>query len=432
MDEGRNLGDRMNGLVSRAAGRVRAQVPGRASRAMRGELIPRGFARAPAAARSAFETISTVGWSGGGWWGRSLLALVLAPTLLYFLYAALWQTRGYEAEARVTVRGAQEMRGSVGESSGIVARLASGGPSSKSTIQDAYIVLNYIKSPAMLIDLGGAPYLEKYFSGLGIDYLSRLSRGGTIEDLGAYWRRRVAANVDTVSGIVTVQVEAFKAADSSAIARDIVRLSEQLINTISERSRRDAVERGQKEVSLAADKLAVTRDRLTSFRDRSALIDPAVRAKNVAEIIAKLTLDKVTIESSLATLQGSLQAEAPSQRIQRAKLATIDKQIATLNKSLTDSQNEGALSSQIAAYERLKLDEQFDELMYTVAQGSYQRARQELERQQLYLVVVVPPSTPERALYPKVTANTLMLLSALFVFWSIGALIVASVNDQMT
>jgi capsular polysaccharide transport system permease protein len=418
--------------VSQAAERLRMigarQHP---AESLKKSVAQRGLVHAPALVRSTLDRLAATNSSGGGWWTRSLGALVIAPSLLFFVYAAIWQSKGYEAEARVTVRGAQEFRGSMTDTSSIISRVAGGGVGAKTTIQDAYIVLNYVKSEAIILDLGGAKYLEKYFSPSGIDYFSRLPTGATIEELLKYWFKRVAASVDTVSGIVTIKVEAFQPADASRIAQDIVRLSENLINNITERSRKDAVQRAENEVSRAGDKLAATRDKLTVFRDRSAIIDPAIRAKSVAEVIAKLTLDKVAIESSLATLDRSLRPDSPSQRIQRTKLAAIDQQIAELNKSLTDPNSDSALSAQIATYERLKLDEQFDELMYTISQSSYQRARQELERRQLYLVVVVPPATPEKATYPKVMASSLLLFAALFTFWSIGALIAASIADQM-
>ena len=432
MDRRPKVSERLVRFASRAIGRTRStRATGRPAASQAKDVALRQIGRAPVAIRGALEGFVATNSSGGGWWLRTFATLVVAPSVLFFLYAALWQSNGYEAEARLTVRGAQEFRGAAGDASSIISRIAGGGAGAESTIQDAYIVLNYIKSEAIISDLGGSKYMEKYYSSADIDYFSRLARGTTIEELLKYWLKRVAASVDTLSGIVTLRVEAFGAADASGVAQDIVRLSENLINSITERSRRDAVGRAEKEVSRAADLLAATRDKLTAFRDQSAVFDPATRAKSVAELITKLTLDKIAIESSLATLERSLRADSPSQRFQRTRLATIDQQIAELNNSLTGSHDNGALSAQIATYERLKLDEQFDELMYTISQSAYQRARQELERQQLYLVVVVPPNAPEKANYPRVIASSLLLFAALFIFWSIGALIAASVADQM-
>lgn len=367
----------------------------------------------------------------GGWWLISFFIFVLAPSFMFLLYLAAWQSNGYEAEAKITVRGAQEFKGSTSDMSGIISRMTSGGFSSKATIQDSYIVLNYINSSALVNDLGGKLLLEKYFSKSSIDYFSRMPKSATIEAVTKYWTSHVHASVDTVSGILTIRVVAYSAADAHALAKAIIDLGERLINEISERSRKDAVDRAEREVALAADRLAATRDKLTLFRDQNALIDPGTRAKNIGELIAKLTLDKLTIQSTLDTLSGSLGSDSPTQRIQRDRLAAIDRQISDLNAALTSSNSDGAVSAQIAGYERLKLDEQFDELMYKVAMDSYERARQERERQQLYLAIVTSPTEPQEPTYPRIVANASLLFLALVVFWSIGALIGASIQDQL-
>lgn len=100
-----------------------------------------------------------------------VLAVVL-PTVLYVLYALLWQSSGYVAEARVTVRNAQEQRTPMTEATSLMGKLSGG---SKSSGQDAYIFVNYAKSNAIIAELGGGAYLEKFFSNSKIDF-SRASR----------------------------------------------------------------------------------------------------------------------------------------------------------------------------------------------------------------------------------------------------------------
>jgi capsular polysaccharide transport system permease protein len=305
------------------------------------------------------------------------------------------------------------------------------GSGTKATPQDSYIVLNYIKSEAILVDLGGRAYLEKYYSGNPIDMFSRLKRGASIEDLLKYWLLRVVASVETQSGILTVKVEAFRPQDAAAIAKDVVRLSENLTNSITLRSRRDAIERGEHEVTLAAEKLAAARDELTLFRNQNVLIDPGASAQSLGETIGKLTGDKIAIESQLATFQGSLNADSPTQRIQRKSLAAIEQQIAELKNKLTGVTGDKTVSTQIAAFERLKLKQMFAERMYAIAQNSYEKARQELEKQQIYLSVIVPPITPEDAATPRIFAGSMLVFASLFIFWAIVALVVASIHDQM-
>ena len=368
--------------------------------------------------------------------GRAVLAsfvlLVLAPTFFYFLYAALWESDGYVSESRVTVQASEKPNQKSTMLSGaasIISRVTGG--SATNTQQDSYIVLNYIKSSAIIVDLGGRPYLESVFSKGGIDFFSRLSRNEPIEELLKYWRSQVSASVDTISGILTFKVTAYDPGDALRVAQDIDRLSEDLINRISLRSRRDGLDRANDEVKRAGASLADARQKLLSFRNSNDLIDPGSRATSLGELIGKLTLEKIDAATSLNALSGTLSNDSPTERVLRAKLASLDQQINDLKATLADPKGVGVVASQIADYERLKLNEQFAEKIYLIAQDSYERARQELDKQQLYLVTIVPPVMPEKATYPKIIASTLLLFVSLLIFWSIGALIWASIRDQM-
>ena len=397
----------------------------------RGLSVANRFGRYVTVTREAIENLTPARTSSAGsLLLRSGIALVIVPTLIFFLYAACWESNGYVSEARITVRGPPEQRSSTNDAASMMARMTGG--AANTTVRDSFIVLNYIKSSAVIVDLGGRPYLEKYFSGAEIDFFSRLGREESIEDLLKFWLKHVAVSIDTISGILTIKVDAYQPSGAQQIAQDIVAVSERLVNTMTLRSRSDALDRARQEVFTSADNLAGARDRLTKFREQSAIIDPASRAQSVGELIGKLTMDKIGIESAFETVQGSLNVDSPTQRIQRARLTAINQQIDNLKKSLTDARDATAVSSQIASYERLKLDEQFNQLMYTVSQASYEKARQELDKQQLYLIVIVPPMPPESATFPKVFASSALLFGSLFLAWAIVSLIAASVHDQMT
>jgi capsular polysaccharide transport system permease protein len=375
------------------------------------------------------ETIATArAGAGGGLIGRSFIYAVVLPTVLFWLYACFWQSERYVAETRLTVRAQHEKKAGT-DAASMVSRMTGGGGDSSS--QDAFIVLNYVKSRAIVADLGGREYMEKKFSRAGVDYFSRLGRNANAEEVWKYWLSHISASVDTLSGILTIHADAFWPKDALDIARDIVRLSEQLVNKITLRNRNDALSRAELEVTLSRHMLADAREKTLQFRNTNILIDPGSRATSIGELMGKLTLERIDIVNALSTFSSSLDNDAPSQRLQRSRLAAIDQQLGELKKKLADRGAADTVSAQIASYERLKLDEQFAEKLYSIAQTSYHRARQELAKQQLYLITVVEPTLPESATYPKVTVNTLLLFCALLVAWAAISLIFASIEDHM-
>lgn len=376
------------------------------------------------------ETLATAGSGArGGLVGRSFVYVVILPTFLFWLYACFWQSDRYVAETRLAVRAQQQKKQPGTDAASMMSKFTGGGPDMSS--QDAFIVLNYIKSLAIVADLGGRDYLEKKFALPGADYFSRLAKNGNAEENWKYWLGHVTASVDTLSGILTLRADAFQPKDALDIARDVVRLSEALVNKITLRNRRDALSRAELEVTLSRQMLAEAREKTLQFRNKNVIIDPGSRAKSIGELMGKLTLERIDIVNALSTFSSSLDGDAPSQRLQRTRLAAIDQQLAELKKKLADTEASDTVSAQIASYERLKLDEQFAEKLYSIAQTSYYRARQEVEKQQLYLITIVEPTMPEAATYPKVAVNTALLFCALLVTWATLSLIYASIEDHM-
>jgi capsular polysaccharide transport system permease protein len=369
--------------------------------------------------------------TGGGALLKSFVLCVVIPSLCFFFYNAFIASDEYVAEARLTVRASQEQKQSGGgglDISSIISKVTGG--SSRSTVQDAFIVLNYIKSRAIILDLGGRDYLEKLYSRGEADFFSRLRKGADLEELWKYWTDRVKVNLDTMSGIVTLQVQAYTPEDAARTAQAVVELSEQLVNNISTRSRSDAVQRAEAEVKLAATKLAQARLELLNFRNANVLIDPLTKAKSIGGMIGQLTIERLELDNNLRSMSGMLSADSPSQRLQSTRLAAIDEQIASLKKKLTDSNANDTVAAQLGKFEELELNEKFTEKIYTVAQASYEKARQERDKQLLYLVVVVRPTMPESAAYPQVALTSTLFFSSLLVLWGIGALLAAAIRDQ--
>ncbi len=411
-------------LAGRKLGSALAKIGGQLSARARALPVPPGVLVGT-------EKVLEVATGGGALWKSFILCVVL-PTLCYLFYGAFIASDQYVAEARLTVRAAQEQKGGGGggglDLNSIISKVTGG--ASQSTVQDSFIIVDYIKSRAIIRDLGGRDYLEKVYARGDADVFSRLGKGADLEELWKYWKSRVTVGLDTMSGIVTLQVAAYTPEDATKTAQAIVGLSEQLVNSISKRSRSDAVERAEGEVKLAAKKLAEARQKLVEFRNTNVLIDPLTKAKSIGEMIGQLTVERLELDNNLRSMSGVLAADSPSQRLQRTRLAAIDEQIASLKQKLTSAKATDTVSAQLARFEELELDEKFNEKMYTVAQASYEKARQERDRQLLYLVVAVQPTMPESATYPQVSQTTALTFATLTILWGIGALLGSAIKDQ--
>lgn len=392
-----------------------------------GFLPPAKIGEIAGPARSGMLEMDGVSNNGGRRILISFLLLVLIPAGLNLFYLAAVATPQYVSEIRLVVRSA-ERNESLKDSVSMLQRFArvSGG----STHQDAEIVLSYLKSRAVIEDIGGKDTLNAIFARPKIDYFSRLSSHESIEDALKYWKKKITASIDVVSGILTVRVRAFSAAEAKELASRIMVSSEKLINEISVRVRRDALDRAVSEVDRAAQSLAAQRKALLDFRNRSGSIDPVADVKSISSMIFLLTMEKIEIESQLASLAGTIDQGSVIERQRRVQIDTLNKKIDELQGTLTSKVSANVISEQIREFEQIKLRNLFAEKIYELSQREYETARADIARQQLFVSPVVTPGLAESATYPKVFLEAILFLVIITMLWGIVVLLVASVLDH--
>jgi capsular polysaccharide transport system permease protein len=365
-----------------------------------------------------------------GWFGVSFLVTVVAPTVLCLLYLLLIASYQYEAEARFVVRSAETSQTNVSDQlSGLGALTAIAGV--KSTVQDAFIVTDYVRSQTIIEDLGGKARLQETFAKPGIDLLSKLRASKSLEDTLYYWRRQVTASIDTQSNVITLRVLAFAPEDAKALTEQILRKSEALVNDISTRNRTDTFARAEAEVQRALQRLATMRVALLTFRTSASTIDPILSATSLGETLTLLTREKIGLEAQRQSLEKMLDNTSPTVRLLSQQIEALTRQIDDIQTRMTGRvKSLETTASQLADYEDLKLRSMFAEKLLEIAQSSLERARVDLSRQQMYIMTVVKPTMPEEARFPRPFIGTLIFFIICFVIWSMIALVLASIFDH--
>ena len=70
------------------------------------------------------------------------------------------------------------------------------------------------------------------------------------------YSRFVTVEIDSTSGVSTLQVKAYRPEDAQRIAQALLGFSEQLVNTLNERARHDALSVFQREVDSIEHRIA--------------------------------------------------------------------------------------------------------------------------------------------------------------------------------
>jgi len=325
-----------------------------------------------------------------------LILGLLVPALLVICYINFAMSSQYTSEARFAVRGGERTTADP------IASLT--GLSSFTQAQDSLIVANYVKSRAIVEELDRTIGIREMFSDRGIDWLSRFNRDGPIEDLVKYWRRKIMASVEAPSGIITIQVSAFSPEDALKIANAVVSSSEQLINALSSRALRDAMEEAESELGRAEGRLGQVREALHDLRNAQSTLDPRRTADGINKLIGELRLERARLEEEANSARRSqVNESAPQVQLLRTRIQVVEDQIGDLERQLTSATETSAtpVSGKIMRFDELELERQIAEKQYTLAVAAFERARANAERQKVYLTTFVSPLLPQDAAWPK-------------------------------
>ena len=360
--------------------------------------------------------------SFGAWVALAFIAVVMAPVLAASLYLAIFAADQYASEARFAVRGGE--RGPIDPLSAI------SGASAGHT-QDSLIIADYIRGQGMVTELEKTLNLREMFSTSKADRLFSFNPEKSIEKLVRYWRWQVDVNVDSMSGIITVVVRAFTPEDALAISKAVIAASEKLVNDLSERARRDALKQAQSELTLAENSLQDKIKAMRDLRNREGILDASKTSDAMTKLAGNLRLELARMESEYASNRRSVSETSPQMRVQEARIRSARDQLRLIEARMTQMPRAGgasaanvssdpALAESMGRFDRLNLEQGFAQKQYVDAAAAFERARIELDTQQVYLATFLQPVLAQDALYPKKGWILAALAAICLVLWGAG------------
>lgn len=364
----------------------------------------------------------------------SFVACVLLPALFASFYLLFWASDIYVAEARFAVRKATTSQLPGEKVSGATSALTSGaggGGGGGLADQEAHIVANYLRSRAAIEDIQKELNIIEIFQRPGVDFWARLERDPTKEDLVDYWNSMIFTYVDGPSGVVTVSAKAFRPEDARQLVEAFIRSSERLANQISERARRDAMQKSEAEVRRTEAMVREALADLRQYRDEEGFITPLMEATSTSKLLAEAMSERIKLQNDFFVTVRALSPDAPSVQSLRTRLEGLDAQIEKLKGQLTNRSAESrSISAALVKFEELELRRAFAEKMYSLSQEALERSRLRAEQQAIYVSVFVPPYLPQEAQFPKRFSMSLIVSVGLLLIWSVAALSAAALEDH--
>lgn len=354
---------------------------------------------------------------------KAVLAAVLLPTLLSLLYFGLWASPMYIAEARFAVRGAETS----GAAGGLAALLL---PSGASVGADAHIVAEYIQSPDIMEAIDGELHIFRHFSSREYDLISRLAADATRDERLSYWNWAVKPSFDPETGVIALSVRAYDPSTAKKLAEAVLTKSEALVNAMSRRAQDDAIALAMSEVKTAEQRVSAAQDAMRAFRDRSGMLDPASTAGGLQGIVSQLEGEAVKVRAEIAEASTYMSKDAPALVGLRARLAAVEKQLASEKLRLAGEARPDSLTSVAGEYEDLQTESEFARQQLVSAMTSLETARVKAEAKSRYVVAFQIPVLPDESLYPRPFLFTAYVLVGALALVGLCSLIIAAVREH--
>lgn len=369
----------------------------------------------------------------GSWFGRVgnaikarmlFILTVFLPTLIASIYFGLIASDVYISESRFVIRNSEQQSGlsSLGQ-------LLKGSSLSRSQ-DDSYTVRDFILSRDAMEAMEQRTGMTQMFAEKYVDLFSRFPQfdgDQSTEAFFEYYKHHVSVVVDSDSPVVTLQTRAFTAQDSYLINQELLNLSEDLVNRLNERARKDLVGLATKEVEAAEARSKAAALALAEFRNTKGVIDPEKQSLLPLEQIVRLQDDLIETKSQIAQLE-MVARNNPQIGLLRQRAKMLEEEIASSTARVTGSDR--SLASKAGEYQRLMLELDFSSKMLASTMSSLELARNEAQRKHVYLARVSSSSFPDMPMEPK----RLRAVGAVFLFglvmWGILGMLIAGIREH--
>lgn len=356
---------------------------------------------------------------------RWFLIFVVAPTILAAIYYGLIASDIYISESRFVIKSPDQKRSQMSTLANLVQTTGlSGGQ------EQTNEVLAFVRSRDALQALEKDTGVRTKFASPHADPFSRFPRlfsDNSFESLFKYYGDMVDTRLDSETGTAIIKVRAFTPRDAYDINRQLLNLSEGLVNRLNARAQTKGIAEAQRQVDLATTRAKAARVALAQYRNAQAVIDPGKQAVGVIEIANTMIAERAALQAQLDLMQRVAPGN-PSIPALRNRISAISVQIASQDSRVVGTGS--GIASKMGGYENLLVEQEFATESMNAANAALVQARAEAQRQQFYLERVVDPNMPDMPLLPKRLLSVIIVAAAAICLYFIGWMFMVGILEH--
>lgn len=352
---------------------------------------------------------------------------VLIPTSIAGVYYGLIASDIYVSESQVVVRGADKSTISDASLSGLFQ-----GFGFSNSQSDAYVIQNYIGSHAALDRLINQYPVIDWYSAKSIDLITRFNGfgwDGSLANFYKYFVEQLSVAVDPLSSVLTLSVKAFNPQEAQTINQSLIGFSEELVNQLNDRARRDTISFSVQQLEKAKEQAREAASNLAQYRNESGLLDPQKEAELPLTMISTLQGKLLDVRSQLAQLM-VVSGNSPQIPVLRREESLLKSEIQKLELKVAGLSGD-SIATKIIKYQRLTLENSLAEQQLGSALASLEQANADARKKQLYLERISAPSLPDQAFLPHRLRIVLSTLLLGLIMWGIVELLTAGIREHI-
>ena len=357
--------------------------------------------------------------------GKLFLYMVVIPSASILIYFSLIASNQYITESKFIIRSPQQQEGG-SAALGLLFK----GTSFARALDDIYSAQEYIESRNAMMYLDEELDLQRNFSLLTIDPISKFSLFGNKkanESFYKYYKKKVKLSQDSSSSILTLSTYGFDPVISLKMNELLLLKSEEIINKVNDRAKKDIINYSKDELNSARKNAENARAKMAKYRSQNNIIDPEKQSIIQLQLISKIQ-DQIVIAKSQLSHMIKSSPENPNIESQNQLVVSLENEVKNILLNTAGGAN--SLTSQSPEYLELLSDNIFTEKQLAAALASYQGAINEANRQQLYLERIVNPNLSDKSTYPERIFSIISYILLLLVIWGISRFMLVAIREH--
>ncbi|MFM4944025.1 sugar transporter [Aeromonas bivalvium] len=346
---------------------------------------------------------------------------VVACFLIAVLYLGLIASDRYVSRAEVIIKQADQIK----MLPDALSMLGLGG----SNHQDVLLVQDYLNSWDLLAKLDKELRIKAHYQSDKADYFSRLPQDVSREDFIEYYRNHLMLHFDELSGVLTIELQAFDPEYGQQVVGLMLKESERFINKLGHQVALDQLAFVEKEVARAYQRLQAEKAKVLAFQNSHQLISPESTSSARLGVVSQIEAELVNQQAELKQLRSYMRDTAPAVISVQARVDALNKQLQQEKAKLTGLDN-NAMNEINAGYLDVQTQATLAADLYKTGLISLEQTRVEAYRKLKHLLVISQPSLAQDAEYPRRLYNLATVGVLLLLFYGLVVMGLATLREH--